>query len=89
MERLDAIVQPLGKGETGINRHVGPHIVQVDNVVFRSYAIHPSEALYETDRVPVQIVVQHPGAVLEVLTLGNDVRSQQHVYLGAGDSFIG
>ena len=31
----------------------GHHVVQIDNGVFRSYAVHASETLDETDRVPV------------------------------------
>ena len=44
-------------------------------------AVYAPEPLYQPDRVPVQVVVQDTGAVLEVLALGNYVRRQKRPYL--------
>ena len=40
--------------------------------------VNPPEPLDEADRVPVQVVVQDPGAVLEVLPLRDDVGGDEH-----------
>ena len=45
--------------------------------------VHPADALHEAHWVPVDVVVDHPRGVLEVQSLGEDVRGDQDADLHA------
>ena len=64
MEGLDAPRQPLCKGQVRVHLRVGPCVVQVDDLMLGPDAVDSAEPLNEAHRVPVQVVVDHPGAIL-------------------------
>ena len=74
-------MKPFGEIEFFVNRRIGPHIVKVNRLMRGADAVYAPEPLYQPDRVPVQVVVQDTGAVLEVLPLGYYVRRQKRPYL--------
>ena len=45
--------------------------------------VHAADALHQAHRVPVDVVVDHPGGVLEVQALGQDVGGDQDPDFGA------
>ena len=45
-------------------------------------AIHTANALHEPNRVPVQIVVDEPGGILQVQTFGKHVRRNENARFG-------
>ena len=58
-------------------------------VVFTTNAVYASKTLDQSDRVPVKIIVEYAGTVLEVLPFGYDVGSQQYAYLWSEKALIG
>ena len=59
--------------------HVGPVVDQLDALVRGSDAVHAAEALHDAHGVPVDVVVDHHVAVLQVLPLADAVRGDQDV----------
>ena len=45
--------------------------------------VHTADALHQADRVPVDVVVDHPRGVLKVQTFGEDVGGDQDADLRA------
>ena len=69
--------------QTQVGVHVagGPVIQHVDLAAAAAHAVDTPEALDEPHRVPVDVVVQHGVAVLQVLPLGDAVGGDQQIDL--------
>ena len=50
-----------------------------DHVVFAADPVDPSEPLDEAHRIPVNVEIDHAVAVLEILSLRDAVRGDEHV----------
>ena len=72
---------PLFQTEIFLELHVGPEIDELNALVGRADAINPTETLDDAYGVPMDIVVDQPVTVLEVLAFGDAVRRDQKIDL--------
>ena len=76
--RLDAILeiyiffQVLG----------GPEVHQLNRIVHAADAVNASEALYDANRVPVDVVIDEIVAILKILSFRNAVRRDEQIDFG-------
>ena len=89
VEQHHAAADPLFQVDVLLQLHVGPEIDELDALVGRADAINAAEALNDAHRVPVDVVVDQPVAVLKVLTLGDAVRGDEQVKLALAGKFLG
>src|SRR6185295_6950381 len=89
IEQHHAAAHPLLEVDVLLELHVGPEVHELDTVVGRADAVNTPEALDDAHRVPVDVVVDQPVAVLEVLAFGNAVGGDQQVEVAFGGEFLG
>ena len=70
VEQHHAAAHALLEVDVLLQLHVGPEVDELDAVVGRADAVDAAEALDDAHRVPVDVVVDEPVAVLKVLALG-------------------
>ena len=80
---------PLLQVDVFLQFHVGPEIDELDALVGRADAINAAEALNDAHGIPVDVVVDQPVAVLEVLPLGDAVRCDEQVKFALAGKFLG
>ena len=80
---LHAGLYPAFQIDVGVQVHVRPEIDQLDHIVFAANTVDPPKPLHQTNRVPVNVVVDQAVAVLQVLAFRNAVGGDQKVNVGA------
>ncbi len=78
MQPLDKAIAQVDDLIDAVRRH---ERMTVDDLGFLSDAVDAAGALDQTDDRPRQIVVDHAGSVLEVLTFRENVRRDEHTRL--------
>ena len=68
-----------------IQSNIGPEIDKLDHLVFAANTVNTAKTLNNADRVPMNIVVDKIIAVLEVLTFGDTVGSNQNINIDLRD----
>ena len=81
VEQHHAAADPLFQVDVLLQLHVGPEVDELDALVGRADAVDAAEALDDAHRVPVDVVVDEPVAVLEVLAFGDAVGGDEQVEL--------
>ena len=89
VEQHHAAAHPLLQVDVLLQLHVGPEVDELDALVRRADAVDAAEALDDAHRVPVDVVVDEPVAVLEVLALGDAVGGDQQVELALAGEVLG
>ena len=87
VEQHHAAADPLLQVDVLLQLHVGPEVDELDALVGRADAVDAAEALDDAHRVPVDVVVDQPVAVLQVLAFGDAVGGDEQVELAlAGET---
>ena len=89
VEQHHAAADPLLEVDVLLQLHVGPEVDELDALVGRADAVDAAEALDDAHRVPVDVVVDEPVAVLEVLALGDAVGGDEQVEFALAGEFLG
>ena len=76
---LHACLDSVFELEIFVEIHVGPVVDQLDVFVRGADTVDAAEPLDDANGVPVDVVVDHHVAVLQVLALGDAVRGDQNV----------
>ena len=79
VEQHHAAADALFEVDVLLQLHVGPEVDELDALVGRADAVDAAEALDDAHRVPVDVVVDEPVAVLEVLAFGDAVGGDEQV----------
>ena len=88
VEQHHAAAHPLLEVDVLLQLHVGPEVDELDALVGRADAVDAAEALDDAHRVPVDVVVDEPVAVLEVLALGDAVGGDEQVELALAGKLL-
>ena len=81
VEQHHAAAHALLEVDVLLQLHVGPEVDELDALVGRADAVDAAEALDDAHRVPVDVVVDEPVAVLEVLAFGDAVGGDEQIEL--------
>ena len=68
-----------------IQSNIGPEIDKLNHLVFAADTVNTAKTLNNANRVPMNIVVDKIIAVLEVLTFGDTVGSNQNINIDLRD----
>ena len=74
-----AVLDPFLKADVFVEGDVGPVVDELDGGVRRADAVDAAEPLDDSDRVPVDVVVDEVVAVLEVLAFGDAIGRDENV----------
>ena len=89
VQQHHAAADALLQVDVFLKLHVGPEVHQLNAVVARADAINPPEPLDDANRVPVNVVIDQPVAVLKVLPFADAVGGDQQVQLALNRKFFG
>src|SRR5690606_28038687 len=78
-DRVELAAEPGLEAEESVEAGAGEEVEGVDDVVGRSQAVDPADALEQAARVPRGVVADHAWRVLEVAPLGEDVGRDEEV----------
>ena len=76
---LHACLDSVFELEIFVEIHVGPVVDQLDTFVRRADTIDAAKTLDDTHRIPMDVVVDHHVAVLQILPFGDTIRGDQNV----------
>ena len=62
-----------------VQSNIGPEIDKLNHLVFAADTVNTTEALNNADRIPMNIVIDKIVTILEVLTFGDTVGSNQNI----------
>ena len=62
-----------------VQSNIGPEIDKLNHLVFAANTVNTTEALNNADRIPMNIVIDKIVTILEVLTFGDTVGSNQNI----------
>ena len=76
VHRLHPVLHAVGEVDVLVEVDVRPEIDELDGCVLRADAVNAPEALDDADGIPMDVVVDHAVAVLQVLSFRNAVRAE-------------
>ncbi len=76
---LHACLDSVFELDVLVEVHVGPVVDQLDTFVRRADTVDAAKTLDDTHRIPMDVVVDHHVAVLQILPFGDTVRGDQNV----------
>src|SRR3972149_2354260 len=86
MNLLNPVAQRLVKAESFLDADFRQEVVGKEDFMLRTDTVNATEALNQTDRVPMKIIVDDVVAVLKVQTFGQNIgcddRAQFHLAFG-------
>src|SRR5579875_582250 len=82
MNLLDTVVQFLTQSQLFLDARLWQEIKAVNNLMLAADTVYAPKTLNETNRIPVQIIVDDLIAILHIQPFGQHIGSDQRVQLG-------
>ena len=79
IQQHHATADPLFQVDVLVQLHIRPEVDELDALVGRADTVNAAEALDDAHRIPMDVVVDQPVAVLKVLTLGDAVGGNEQI----------